>query len=726
MEVPDDDGDCSGDEWDGDSSPLPNPSIVIGERKAQVPWSDGIPVNGALQGEFVSAKTLINLRWMGYECHRSTKAAVYAFHSFLYDKDRRLSIFDFGARSAYGHRLQGLEDGVLFRQRILERTGEICEMSGWLNGKYVIGEDRPRKNDDILQGTVYNSHETIFVCGTSLITAKMALTLLRYKPVHALSEADAAKLLYLVQITPVYPNLIAYLQKPFVMQAIIMARHHSALYSDGALFLLMLRTLAAANLFPEASAFPITTFKDLFHTVWEEVQEHRKSPRWVLAQVIDEVDMSSLPQSFSNVMAIIGDDRDLLAKRLYGIFQPHDDDVGEYVRLLFQHDMNSKLDNDCLRRDRYYAQLVKGGMVNTNFGVVWTPNNENLHSAMDDQMYNKVMWKSLMGLADTWRTRGFMDHVSPALRRTVDERNQQQRGQNAQSSMTEAFLEFFRRWYGFSRDDNTPALPPAPVRPPIEDEEVDIMRNIREIKTAMEDVWSQARQYRISNEVHVVELEILQRLHRDGCLDWYDDARVTKFELSLIMRRESTLLTPFALAVAKNLFSERLVSNTRSNIMEHHRAAAWSERAYMHLVAFMRGEGETLVGNAIQNAKGNTRAGIPPDPNFKFLIHDYAHQYTSNPQLREAEHVHRKIAERGYGNVSRTDAMRDLQMYREVFGEPRRQTATDRLFADLANMFQNRPSTNGQGILHRLFDFASAPARDGAPPAPHPPGGVPV
>lgn len=99
----------------------------------------------------------------------------------------------------------------------------------------------------------------------------------------------------------------------------------------------------------------------------------------------------------------------------------------------------------------------------------------------------------------------------------------------------------------------------------------------------MEDVWNETRLFRISSDVHMVELMVLQRLHRDGFFPWcllfnpmqlwvttqYDRSfcRITQtpehLRLCFIMRRTPEFRSQFAAVVGKRLFSERLVSNTR-------------------------------------------------------------------------------------------------------------------------------------------------------------------
>jgi hypothetical protein len=47
--------------------------------------------------------------------------------------------------------------------------------------------------------------------------------------------------------------------------------------------------------------------------------------------------------------------------------------------------------------DEQYAKYVKGAMVNTSMDVVWTPADETMHSKIDDESFNNVMWVYLQG-----------------------------------------------------------------------------------------------------------------------------------------------------------------------------------------------------------------------------------------------------------------------------------------------------------------------------------------
>lgn len=50
-----------------------------------------------------------------------------------------------------------------------------------------------------------------------------------------------------------------------------------------------------------------------------------------------------------------------------------------------------------------------------------------------------------------------------------------------------------------------------------------IVQRLKDMKTAITDVWMQSRRYRVSDEVHMVELEILHRLKRDGLVQWFEE-----------------------------------------------------------------------------------------------------------------------------------------------------------------------------------------------------------
>lgn len=51
------------------------------------------------------------------------------------------------------------------------------------------------------------------------------------------------------------------------------------------------------------------------------------------------------------------------------------------------------------------------------------------------------------------------------------------------------------------------------------------VRRVKETKRLMKEIWEQSKDYRISDRVHMTEVEILQRLQADGVFPWLDRRR---------------------------------------------------------------------------------------------------------------------------------------------------------------------------------------------------------
>lgn len=58
---------------------------------------------------------------------------------------------------------------------------------------------------------------------------------------------------------------------------------------------------------------------------------------------------------------------------------------------------------------------------------------------------------------------------------------------------------------------------------------------MREVKRALTNVWEEAKSFRISNEVHMVEISVLDRLSRDGLLPWMHDTDIRRRQLQMCM-----------------------------------------------------------------------------------------------------------------------------------------------------------------------------------------------
>lgn len=86
----------------------------------------------------------------------------------------------------------------------------------------------------------------------------------------------------------------------------------------------------------------------------------------------------------------------------------------------------------------------------------------------------------------------------------------------------------------------------------------ELAARILNVKNAMKGHWTNALQYGISNEVFMVEVEVVQRLIMDNLLWFAGDYE--KEWLIRVLRRDSITRYQFAACVGKRLLSERIMS----------------------------------------------------------------------------------------------------------------------------------------------------------------------
>lgn len=149
------------------------------------------------------------------------------------------------------------------------------------------------------------------------------------------------------------------------------------------------------------------------------------------------------------------------------------------------------LEAESMRLDLYYAQMVKGAIANSsiNRGVVWTSSElvdvtDDVSSKLDD-----ILPKVAMQILESIRPKEFYSR------------------------------EFIDYGSG-SGGGNKRMVSGRDV--------LGVVQRLKDMKVAITDVWSQSRRFRVSDEVHMVELEVLHRLKRDGLVQWFEDPEATK------------------------------------------------------------------------------------------------------------------------------------------------------------------------------------------------------
>lgn len=49
------------------------------------------------------------------------------------------------------------------------------------------------------------------------------------------------------------------------------------------------------------------------------------------------------------------------------------------------------------------------------------------------------------------------------------------------------------------------------------------VQHMKDVRDAMVDIWRQSSKFRVSDEVHMVEIQVLRRLKSDGLIGWFDE-----------------------------------------------------------------------------------------------------------------------------------------------------------------------------------------------------------
>jgi hypothetical protein len=122
--------------------------------------------------------------------------------------------------------------------------------------------------------------------------------------------------------------------------------------------------------------------------------------------------------------------------------------------------------------DLYYANLVHGAAIKVPLGEIWCPSNELEHSDRDTDKFFEVMWKNLkemlkkiMSSSTAVNSKGMVEYTNSLIKS---------------------------------------------------------IKSVRDIKRYMKEIWEESKMYRISDRVHMVEVQILQRLKADGVFQWFD------------------------------------------------------------------------------------------------------------------------------------------------------------------------------------------------------------
>jgi hypothetical protein len=129
--------------------------------------------------------------------------------------------------------------------------------------------------------------------------------------------------------------------------------------------------------------------------------------------------------------------------------------------------------------DLYYANLVHGASVKVPLSEIWCPNNEMEHTDRDTDAFFKIMWNSLKDVLEQVVTDGGSGNVPSA------------------ASAANGGADIY-------------------------DKLIKSIRGIKASKKVMKEIWEASKDYRISDRVHMTEVQVLQRLKVDGVFRWID------------------------------------------------------------------------------------------------------------------------------------------------------------------------------------------------------------
>jgi hypothetical protein len=177
-------------------------------------------------------------------------------------------------------------------------------------------------------------------------------------------------------------------------------------------------------------------------------------------------------------------------------------------------------------------------------------------------------------------------------------------------------------------------------------EALQAVQHMKDVRDAMVDVWRQSSRFRVSDEAHMVELQVLRRLKSDGLIGWFDEpggTALTTLEVCAWFRRTNWIRDQFATTVGKRMMTEAMVVTHNGNIMSHQRTANWAEREYMLLYAAVVGrESQIDAACRLSEAEAKAARGQP-----EYV--DYLDQLNKNPHRENAMTATRAVVGQGGG-----------------------------------------------------------------------------
>lgn len=205
--------------------------------------------------------------------------------------------------------------------------------------------------------------------------------------------------------------------------------------------------------------------------------------------------------------------------------------------------------NEAANLDAYYARLVAGAAVSVSFKAIWVPGSENGLDSTDLANFNEIVWtvikEAVLGILE------ITDTSSNGARPNSQDIARPAKSNNILNYQVSCFAQITSRFgvrmtfcYVLMKQEAT------------------LSEGLLHVKKELEKKWLVLNKFRVSDQVHMVETEILRRLHQDGAFRWlappWTEDHMTQLRLCFIMRRTTAIRYQFAAAVGKRLFSAKV------------------------------------------------------------------------------------------------------------------------------------------------------------------------
>lgn len=299
------------------------------------------------------------------------------------------------------------------------------------------------------------------------------------------------------------------------------------------------------------------------------------------------------------------------------------------------------------RKDEYYAKMVGGAAMTTDLRNIWVPVDNQNFTEFDNQQYHELTYKLMKSIVSNAYFRTPVEIKNQLRDLQLQNRNygnpKQPKTDKSAEDTEDVMYEIVQAFYGAKAKRLVQKYTDKLLtKNKITDEEIKELEermlqackptaadlhnwdlawqrmeeqrqkgtgaldNMHQVHDTIKKIWEDSHIYCVSMQVHMVEIEIIQRLHVETIL-----AQTPGNQLlhdCNYLRRHPSLQSYFAQAVGKRLMSQRQVITHRSGTTEHRRSVAWAEQEYHTL---KRQIGSQLVPTITIDTSDYTWASSP-------------------------------------------------------------------------------------------------------------------